>query len=198
MKRRKNRRKSVFGWWRGERRVKIVGAWEFSHRAHSLGWNGFLLNLREKIGRKSRFDEKLSTCDFPLNLHCFLFSFFFSFYFWKKKLSSSTFLFLYAIKFFLSNVNLYHLYFLYSHFFLSKIKEFLFLHFSPTTKHYEGELKSLLSFTFSSPPPFFIPPLFHSPNQTKRKSTNLCKFKKVVSFTHFTPNISHINQTEVI
>ena len=136
--------KSVFGWWRGERRVKIMGAWEFSHRAHSLGWNGFLPNLGEKIGRKSRFDEKLSTCDFPLNLHCFLFSFFFSFYFWKKKLSSSTFLFLYAIKFFLSNVNLYHLYFLYSHFFLSKIKEFLFLHFSPTTKHYEGELKSLL------------------------------------------------------
>lgn len=113
MKRRKNRRKSVWlvGW---ERRVKIVGHGSFLIELTLWGWNGFLPNLGEKIGKMSRFDEKLSICTFPLNLHCFFLSFLF---FWKKNLSSSTFLFLHAIKFFLSNVNLYNLHFLYSHFF---------------------------------------------------------------------------------
>ena len=86
MKRRKNRRKTVFGWWRGERRVKIVGAWEYSHRTHSLGWNGFLLNLREEIGRMSRFGEKLSICAFPLIYIAFFFLSFFPFIFEKKKI----------------------------------------------------------------------------------------------------------------
>lgn len=104
----------VFGWWRWERRVKIVGHGSFLIELTLWGWNGFLPNLGEKIGKMSRFDEKLSICTFPLNLHCFFLSFLF---FWKKNLSSSTFLFLHAIKFFLSNVNLYNLHFLYSHFF---------------------------------------------------------------------------------
>ena len=161
--------KSVFGWI-GERRVKIVGAWEFSHGAHPLGWNRFLPNLGEKIGRMSRFDEKLSICAFPLNLHCFLLSFSF-FFFEKKKLSSSNFLSLYAIKFFLSNLNLYHLHFLYSHFFsLPNKRVFYSSTFHPqpnTTRENENLFYPSL---FLPLPHFLFPHFFTFPTKLSLKA----------------------------
>lgn len=135
----------------------------------------------------SWFDEKLSICVFSPNLHCF--------FFFNNIKSKHFFIFLYAIKFFLSNVNLYNLHFLYSHF-SSQLNKRIFYDstFPPPNNHYGGKLKSIPSLTFSSHSPFSISPLFHFPNQTKPKSNHisLCKIQKSSKFYTFYPkNFSH-------